>query len=146
MARKYLSIKTREHEVQAAILEYLAVAQRMGLVVNYWRANAGAWKVESGTGKARTVRINFVGCPDILGVLPGGKLLAIEVKAGPKSPITKAQASTLATWQSAGALAFVAWTIDQVREQLERPDPFRPSIGAWGPRTEHPHGCEGSAL
>lgn len=61
----------READVQRACLELLAVRG-----VWAWRTNAGAVKV----GR-RLVQLAPPGTPDILAVLPGGRLLGVEVKA-----------------------------------------------------------------
>jgi hypothetical protein len=42
------------------------------------KMNSGAIKGKHG----RFVRFGFPGCPDIVGILPGGKFLGVEVKTG----------------------------------------------------------------
>jgi hypothetical protein len=52
-----------------------------------------------------------------LGVLKGGRILAIEVKA-PKGKVSPRQQQFLDTINEAGGLAFVAHSIEEVEQQL----------------------------
>lgn len=51
------------------------------------------------------------GFPDLIGVAPGGRFLAIEVKRPPNKP-TKFQSAFLALFRSKGAIAFWADSVD----------------------------------
>ena len=57
------------------------------------------------------------GCPDILGVLPGGRALAIEVKRKGGKP-TCQQEDWLKRALEQGAIAFVATSIEDVKRGL----------------------------
>jgi hypothetical protein len=70
-----------------------------------WRNNTGAFVL--GEGKARRYfRAGTVGAPDILGVLPCGRLFGVECKRPGRKP-TPAQEAFLARLRQAGAVALV---------------------------------------
>lgn len=98
-----------EHETQAAILEYL---QRVRGIF-CWRNNSGAFKIGD-----RFIRTGKVGSSDIIGILPDGRFLAIEVKAhyGKVSP---EQQTFIDTINANGGLAFVAFSVGDVMAQLD---------------------------
>lgn len=68
--------------------------------------NSGAHVVQGTTGR-RFIRYGFKGCPDVLGMLKDGRLLACEVKA-PGRRLRPEQAAFLELVHAAGGLAFVA--------------------------------------
>jgi hypothetical protein len=98
---------TPEGEVQKAILDYLSVRG-----IFHWRVNTGAMR-----RNGRLVRFGTAGVSDIIGVLPGGRILAIEVKAPKKYP-TEAQKDFLAQVKAAGGVGFVAYGVEDVAEHL----------------------------
>ena len=57
------------------------------------------------------------GVSDILGVLPGGRFLALEVKTA-KGKLTPAQADFLQSVAGGGGLAFMAQSAEEVRTRL----------------------------
>lgn len=59
------------------------------------------------------------GVPDIIGVLPGGRMVAIEVKVGNNKP-TIWQRLFMAELETRGALVFVARSVEDVINVLER--------------------------
>jgi hypothetical protein len=78
-------LKISEHQIQNTILELLKWRQLF-----YWRNNTGA-VARSYTNKAGQTSHSFVrfgqkGLPDILVVMPTGKLLGIEVKSATGKP------------------------------------------------------------
>jgi hypothetical protein len=77
-----------------------------------WRNNSGAWKVGN-----RFVRFGEKGSADILGVLPGGRLLACECKLPGKLP-TEAQSAWLERVRQAGALACVVTSVKELEDVL----------------------------
>jgi hypothetical protein len=90
----------RETELVGACLRLLALRG-----VFAWRNNSGAFVI--GKGRARRfVRAGAVGAPDIIGVLPGGRFLAVECKRPGRRP-TPAQDAFLDRLRQAGALALV---------------------------------------
>ena len=60
------------------------------------------------------------GVSDIVGVLPGGRALFIEVK-GQKGKLSPYQERFLETMKAAGAKAFVARSSKDVEEELAKP-------------------------
>lgn len=115
-----------ESEIQQAILDYLKTVP--GVVA--WRSNTGAFSGEY-KGKRRFVRFGIKGGADIIGfrrehVNPGwipreyrARFLAIEVKRRGVEP-TPAQRSFLDLVRTAGGLAIVATSVDDVRIALGR--------------------------
>lgn len=57
------------------------------------------------------------GIPDRIGILPGGRMLAVEVKAGTKYGLTALQEKTITEMGKAGALVWVV-SSDETLEQL----------------------------
>lgn len=101
--------KLLEKDIQKQILEYLALRRIVA-----WRQNSGAMKGKSATGKAWYVKFHTApGCSDVLGVLPGGRFFAIEVKR-PGNVATPNQESFIEKIRQAGGLAFVAYSVDDV--------------------------------
>jgi hypothetical protein len=82
-----------------------------------WRNNTGAFKGEH-NGKTRFIRFGFSGISDILGILPGGRALAIEVKM-PGNPPTGPQIAFLDAVKAQGGVAFIATGIDDIERELE---------------------------
>lgn len=96
-----------EFQIQSEILEFLL---KKGIF---------AWKDRQQIGKpGKGTDVRSKGVPDILGVLKGGKMLAIEVKkkGGKLSP---EQADYLDKIKSLGGVAFVAMSVDDVIEGLK---------------------------
>ncbi|MBK1723836.1 VRR-NUC domain-containing protein [Thiocystis violacea] len=112
-------IEPLEHDIQCAILRYLAVDRRVA-----WarRFNTGAHVVEErdkhGKPKRRFIRYAFPGCSDVLGQLVTGKFLAIEVKRLGEEPSDE-QAAFLAQVEAAGGLAILACGIEDVKRGLD---------------------------
>jgi len=100
-----MSIKTpRETSLTKAILHYLRVVRHLPA----WRNNTGAVRV----GR-RLIRFSEPGAADVLAILPGGRLLAVEAKVGRDRP-TPAQEAWLDMARAAGALALVARTVQEL--------------------------------
>jgi hypothetical protein len=90
--------QTQESRIKAAILTYLL---RHGLYV--WNNPSGAVQIRPG----QFMRFGKVGSADIIGCLPGGRFIAVEVKA-PKGQLSDQQAEFLARIKNLGGLAIVA--------------------------------------
>lgn len=75
----------RETKIVAAILAWLTAAR-----VWAWRANSGTIVLGKGTNK-RVVRGSPAGTPDILLVLPGGRLGGLEVKRPVNGRVSESQ-------------------------------------------------------
>jgi hypothetical protein len=80
--------------------------------VCYWRANTGCARI----GR-RLVRFGTPRQADVLGVRPGGRLLAVEVKR-PGGKTTALQRAWLDMVTRAGALAIVTSGVDDLARQL----------------------------
>jgi hypothetical protein len=87
-------------------------------IVWYQRMNSGAYQV--GEGRARRyVRFGFKGCPDILGQLSDGRLLAIECKTR-TGRLSDDQRAFLGRVESGNGIAIVARSISDVATGLAR--------------------------
>jgi hypothetical protein len=92
--------KPRESDVLAACLQLLRLRG-----VFAWRNNSGAFVLGDGKGR-RFFRAGLPGSADILGVLPGGRFLAVEVKRPGGKP-TPPQRAFLAAVEAAGGVSTV---------------------------------------
>lgn len=94
-----------EADIQRACLEVLRLRG-----VWAWRTNSGAVKV----GK-RLIRLAPPGTPDILALLPGGRLLGVEVKrpGGKLRPTQEA-------WADAARMAGAAFLVVRDAADLDR--------------------------
>jgi hypothetical protein len=70
------------------------------------------------TGRRGGVSFGVKGAPDIIGILPDGRFLAIEVK-GPGGKASIEQLQFLGEIAKNGGMAFVAFSIDDVARHLE---------------------------
>ncbi len=99
-----------ETDTVRAILEWLALRR-----VFAWRNNTTG--VYDPTRKCFRKFTGMKGVSDILGVLPGGRLLAIEAKKKGGYP-TPEQRAFIEAVNDAGGLAFVARSVDDVETRL----------------------------
>jgi len=102
-----------ENFLKNQIMEYLHLKR-----VFAWRQNTGAFVMEK-DGKKRFIRCGIVGCSDIIGILPNGKFLAIEVKV-PGRKLTARQKEFLEMIRKNNGIAIVAFCLDDVMEAIER--------------------------
>lgn len=108
--------RRREGSVQSACLQWLQIHRILA-----WRNNTGAARLPGKGGKMRPVFFGVAGAPDILGVLPGGRALAIECKRplGPRgghggSVQTDDQIEFQREFERAGGLYIVARGLDDL--------------------------------
>ena len=102
-------LKPKESDIQAAILEWL-----LWNGVFAWRNYTGP--ILRGFGK--TLCPNpAAGSPDIMGVLPGGRMLGIECKT-PTGKLSPEQKHFLAHMEKNGAMVIVARSLDDVIGRL----------------------------
>jgi hypothetical protein len=101
-------VATRETALVKACLTLLRLRGVMA-----WRQNVGAAKLDR-----RFVRFGAPGVSDILGVLKGGRFLAVECKAGKSRP-TDAQAAFLAGVEAAGGVAVVVRDVRELQAILD---------------------------
>ncbi len=80
--------------------------------------NSGAGNLVRKGGQSQWIRFGFAGQPDIMGMLKGGRLLAVEVKR-PSGKVTPEQAEFLAKASTNGGCAFVARSIDDCYLHLQ---------------------------
>ncbi len=108
-----LSSESKESQILSSILQALNFYPS---VIWAHRFNSGAYGV--GKGKERRyIRFGFEGCPDILGMLRGGRLLAIEVKTH-LGRVSDAQEAFLHMVNAHGGLSFVARSVDDLKQHL----------------------------
>lgn len=72
-----------------------------------YRQNTGAAEYIGGNGRKRFVRFGEKGASDIIGILPGGRFLAVECKAE-NGRLSEYQIEYLANVRRMGGLAVVA--------------------------------------
>jgi len=103
-----------EAQIQKTILAYLRVHPSVAWVARF---NSGAF-IESYGGHERYIQANSLkGCPDIMGMLKGGRYFGIEVK-GPKGRVTQDQDNFILRVLEGGGYAGVARSIDDVEKIL----------------------------
>jgi len=126
--RSVLTIPQTEAQVQAACLAEL---ERRGIPA--WHLDAGGTRtrrVRRLTGPGGQADIP-AGWPDIVGILPGGRVLFCEVKRpgvrvgrkrvqAPGAP-TKEQTAFLERAEAAGALCLIAWSLSDLIAHLDHP-------------------------
>jgi hypothetical protein len=106
----------KEADVLRAVLSALAMHPRVA-----WahRMQTGAGKLlRKGGSTSQFLRFGFPGCPDVLGQLRDGRILAVETKR-PSGQPTPEQTAFLACVQANGGLALVARSVDDVLEALK---------------------------
>jgi len=104
--------KRKESDITNAILALLRVH---GIAA--WRTGVGAFRA-SYQGRERFVRLGTPGMADIVGILPGGQALFVEVKS-PTGRVRPEQLAFLQTVARAGGFGFVARSVDDVKETLD---------------------------
>jgi hypothetical protein len=118
---------TPEGAVLRACLELLQIR---GVLA--WRSNNAPRLISAkGSGQfARFAPSMTPGLPDVLGVLPGGRLLAVECKAE-RGRLSDSQSAFLAALERAGAVALVARSASELDEAIA---PYLEPRGASGSR------------
>lgn len=134
---KTLTVKVSERDIQKLILDWLKMKG-----IFHRRMNTQGQLVHGG-GETRMKQSVARGCPDIVGVLPGGRALFIEVKSstwrapsdaaleqshlnwakhGKKDPYEtyRAQRAFQSDARAQGALVIVARSLEDVTRELQR--------------------------
>jgi hypothetical protein len=101
-------MKTPEGAVVKACLDYLKLR---GAYV--WRNNTGALRDK----KDRPVFFGKVGSSDIIGLLPGGRFIAVECKA-PGGRLSEHQIEFLQDIERMGGLAVIAKSVEDLEKFL----------------------------
>ncbi len=105
-----------ESEIQKSIINYLKVRRDYQHDLVFWRINTGAARLGG-----RVVNYGYVGMADIIGVLRGGRFMAIEVKAekGKQSAEQKVWQETVT---NTGGIYILARSVDDVIRGLGEGD------------------------
>lgn len=104
--------KTPEAAVLHACLHWLALRG-----IKAWRNNSGVAMMKGRGGRMQPVRFGARGQADILGILPGGRFLAVECKSS-TGKTTEDQEAFLREVNRLGGLAIVARSIDDLEAAL----------------------------
>lgn len=99
----------KESDLKAQILSYLCFRK----IFAWPQRNVGVWNVRTG----HYIPSQIKGIPDVLGILPGGRFLGIEVKRPGNYP-TPHQAAFLMRIREAGGIAFIAHSVLDVEKNL----------------------------
>ena len=97
----------KEQDIVNTILDYLRIKGAWAI-----RINSGMTVIQTG-GSRRVIRGAPAGTSDIIGLLPGGRFLAIECKVKGNKP-TPSQNDFLNGVRERGGLAVVAYSLDDV--------------------------------
>ena len=118
--RKPLKLKKPEPS-ESAVLDGILRALRVHpRVVWFNRMNTGSGKLQRANGHSQFIKFGFKGCPDVLGQLDDGRLLAIEVKR-PSGRVSDDQQAFLDKAYAGNACAFVARSVSDVWAALGTP-------------------------
>lgn len=106
-----MATEMKEAEVLRRVLAYLKSDSRVAWAA---RINSGALKVEN-----RFLRFGFPGCPDILGQLIDGRILAVECKSTAKSSKLRPQQKELLEKVNANnGVGIVARSVTDIQHTL----------------------------
>lgn len=108
------SCNLSEKDIETMILDFL---NKRGIFA--WKNHTvGIWDAEKNIFR-QLGKFSIKGSSDILGVLNGGRLLAIEVKSE-RGRVTKEQLAFIKKINSLGGLAFIARSIEDVIINLNK--------------------------
>ena len=111
---KAFRLPVREMDLTRSVVEWL---RTMGFVA--LRQNVGQSRYTAKDGTDRFVKFGFAGLSDVLGILPGGRFLAVETKVG-RNTATGSQASFLAEVEAIGGIGILAYSLDDVSLRLKK--------------------------
>ncbi len=103
-----MATKRLERDVLRACLDYLKARN-----IFAWRVNTGAMR----RGK-RYVRFGFPGVSDIIGILPGGRFLAVECKSS-TGKLSLDQDAFLTAVQLSGGVALWVRSAAELHDKLD---------------------------
>lgn len=104
-----------EKEIENQILEYLSV-----IPGHFWKnQSTGLYDPTKRRFRKNNNKYHINGVSDILGILPNGIFVAIEVKT-PKGRLTDSQKTFLKEITLNGGIAFVARSVKDVVDQLNQ--------------------------
>ena len=111
--KKAVSLAASESDIQKAILKVLSMHTKVA-----WSARFNTGAMKTGTvGNERYVRFGFPGCPDILGQLKDGRVLAIEVKK-PGGRVSPGQLSFITKVCANHGVGAVVYSVTDVENLL----------------------------
>ena len=99
-----------EAQVQNQCLAYLSARK-----IFHWRQNTGAVKVDD-----RYIRFSVPGISDIIGMLPNGRFLAIEVKREIGGKLSAEQKDFLDTVNEHGGFGIVVCSVQELIDKLAK--------------------------
>lgn len=103
-----------ESQIKTSILEFLSIHG-----IFCWNTpSTGIYDPSRGKFRARRGRFQIKGVSDILGILPDGRFLAIEVKRPKGGRVSPDQAFFVEKIRQSGGVAGVCRSIDEVRYLL----------------------------
>jgi hypothetical protein len=106
-----------EKDIQKAIIQFLSAHPKISI---YGRFNSGTAITGDAQGNTRYTRFNSIkGFPDIHGMLKGGRAVYIEVKR-PGGRVSEEQQEFIDKVSAHGAVAFVAYSVDDVIQNFKR--------------------------
>lgn len=119
-----------EKQIENNILTFL---KEIGIFC--WKnQSVGVWSQERKQYLKPHNQHHIKGVADILGILPSGRFLAIEVKA-PKGRASPEQLTFITKINEAGGLAFLSRSVEQtfnsMRHALSDPDRLLPIVNRW---------------
>lgn len=103
-----------ENEIQNSILEWLYFVD-----ITAWRNNSGAVFSQKDNTFRRKSKYDKNGISDILGILPDGRFLAIEVKKNKSCKPSKTQKDFINDIRRDGGIAICVWSVEQVKKALK---------------------------
>lgn len=114
--------KPSEAAILRACMDVLEAHPSVGM---WWRQNTGSVQIQG-----RWVKFGFRGASDLMGILNGGRFLAVECKAPGKKPTTE-QVGFLQNVTVAGGLALLVFDAGKLKETLDMVCPLDPERVTW---------------
>lgn len=107
-----------EKKTERKILDWLTTELGIGY---FWKnQSVGIYDQASGSYRKSTNPYAINGTSDILGIWPGGRFIAIEVKRpGEENGASDAQKAFIKQLNARGGLAFVATSVEKVRQEFQ---------------------------
>lgn len=102
-----------ERALVHAVIAYLRARGALA-----WRNQSGLILTGSASGRRRAIHMGLAGLPDVMGCLPGGRLVAVECKRRGNT-VTPLQQVMLDELRGRGALVVVAYDVRDVEAALQ---------------------------
>jgi hypothetical protein len=107
----------RQSPEKAVLKECLEYLRLRGIYA--YRQNTGAAEYTDKAGKSRMVKYGKPGASDIVGVMPGGRFIAVECKA-PAGRLSELQEEFLKDIERMGGLVVVAKSADDIARAIKQ--------------------------